>query len=840
MVEGGLRVRLNKKSFKSHRFSKVSLFLLLSLSIIGNTAPKATAIPSGHNFLAEIGSFKDLHGVDVDSEGRVFIRWNNTIWRSINNGATFTEVLNIGVISAGSAPFLTRVDSHDRIFTNIWNGSCYDLYRSVNHGDTWEKVIENTPRLWRLAEMPNGTLLINTYDTPKDDLIYKSEDGGASWSVWQNLTGHVTDHIHFVRVNPYNQDVWIGAGDQAGAPLGYHNGTAWNWIFNTTNDIVFTDAIFDENYVYLMPDRSAFKIFRLPHRGTWNQKEELFDLWYDDYATGIPYSMMAARYDDGVMIVPTDKTRIYGSIDGERWVKLVELPYEGSGAWRLAYISQRRPIYVADYYTDRLYRLDVQKEDIVKIFYQRWTLERGFVINQENYVYESVISNGTNHIDLTGVGLSSVTASIKGLSRYQKIAYNSGFESGWNFWSEGEGHLHSITSKQHYSGNRALNMTTTSLTSYNTYVIPNGANGVTSTSSDVWLVSLYAKASQPSTSYCIGLLFTEWDNEVKCFYDIYWKHCQVTTSWQRFTLFKSGIVSSNLTIGFQALCYQSFPFQLYVDSVVIEKVSDRIIRPVSNGDTIVFKTPTPADYLEDTLDTKDPILTIGTQFVSHMGTLTNGTECLPQNLTGVFTGPVKVEASIGGSGQAILRLAGTRLFTTDNIIFISYRDGWCYGRYYGTPSLPIHLSALINIQSNISALFYSSERLTLTIDSPLGATSTVKLYVGDKGKPTKLFINGVERVEGDGWNYDDSAKTMTITVTHFRGGTEEVLIDWRMLGDVNGDGIVDIIDLVRVAYAYGASKDELAWDADADFNKDNIVNILDLAIVGENYGKSKS
>lgn len=55
-------------------------------------------------------------------------------------------------------------------------------------------------------------------------------------------------------------------------------------------------------------------------------------------------------------------------------------------------------------------------------------------------------------------------------------------------------------------------------------------------------------------------------------------------------------------------------------------------------------------------------------------------------------------------------------------------------------------------------------------------------------------------------------------------------------GDVNGDGHVDLVDLVLVAAAFGSMPGALNWNPDADLNRDGMVNIFDLVKVGLNYG----
>jgi hypothetical protein len=52
---------------------------------------------------------------------------------------------------------------------------------------------------------------------------------------------------------------------------------------------------------------------------------------------------------------------------------------------------------------------------------------------------------------------------------------------------------------------------------------------------------------------------------------------------------------------------------------------------------------------------------------------------------------------------------------------------------------------------------------------------------------------------------------------------------------VNGDGKVDIFDLVIVAQNFGMAS---GFDTRADLNNDNAVDIFDLVVVAQNFGKT--
>jgi hypothetical protein len=59
----------------------------------------------------------------------------------------------------------------------------------------------------------------------------------------------------------------------------------------------------------------------------------------------------------------------------------------------------------------------------------------------------------------------------------------------------------------------------------------------------------------------------------------------------------------------------------------------------------------------------------------------------------------------------------------------------------------------------------------------------------------------------------------------------------KMLGDVNGDGAIDILDVVLVSIAYGSKPGDPNWNPEADVAPAyNLINILDLVTVTSRYG----
>jgi hypothetical protein len=59
-----------------------------------------------------------------------------------------------------------------------------------------------------------------------------------------------------------------------------------------------------------------------------------------------------------------------------------------------------------------------------------------------------------------------------------------------------------------------------------------------------------------------------------------------------------------------------------------------------------------------------------------------------------------------------------------------------------------------------------------------------------------------------------------------------------LIGDLNGDGKVDIMDIAIVAKAYGSIPGDPNWNPVADINGDGKVDIMDIAIVAKHYGET--
>jgi hypothetical protein len=167
-------------------------------------------------------------------------------------------------------------------------------------------------------------------------------------------------------------------------------------------------------------------------------------------------------------------------------------------------------------------------------------------------------------------------------------------------------------------------------------------------------------------------------------------------------------------------------------------------------------------------------------------------------------------------------------YTPSNAFIVS-----AFAQYYAKIYKPEN-PYILSTNKEITAMSYSENKLSFTVSASSGTTSIIKVYVGDKGEPTAVYsTNGTLT-----WGYDTSTLTLTLNVTH--AGAANLLVDWRIPGDVNSDNKVDASDLFYLGKAYGSNPSKPNWNPNCDFNWDDKIDTSDLSTLSTNYGKTKS
>ena len=127
---------------------------------------------------------------------------------------------------------------------------------------------------------------------------------------------------------------------------------------------------------------------------------------------------------------------------------------------------------------------------------------------------------------------------------------------------------------------------------------------------------------------------------------------------------------------------------------------------------------------------------------------------------------------------------------------------------------------------NVTAFYDSIAVDTLTVtDLASGENTTIIFQWNTQGLP--VCQNYTIKAEAEPVLYETDL-------------SDNVLIDGtvkiKLMGDINGDGIVDIYDLATLAVAFGSSPGAPNWDLEADLDQNDIVDLFDIMEILLNYG----
>jgi hypothetical protein len=113
---------------------------------------------------------------------------------------------------------------------------------------------------------------------------------------------------------------------------------------------------------------------------------------------------------------------------------------------------------------------------------------------------------------------------------------------------------------------------------------------------------------------------------------------------------------------------------------------------------------------------------------------------------------------------------------------------------------------------------------TASVFIPVGQSATLSFIWNTTGVPYchNYTLTAVATIPADFVPSDNTLNGSAIKV--------------RILGDINGDGRVDLKDVYMVALSFGKAPGESGWNLDCDINDDGQINLLDYYTVCLNFG----
>lgn len=197
------------------------------------------------------------------------------LWRSKDGGDTWENISsNPGLPSGtlGKIGVAVSAAKPGRVFALVEaEGRTRGLYRSDDHGATWEHVSKKPELQWR----PWYYMHVIAHPTDPDTVYvmnmkaWKSVDGGRNFDEW--LTPHGDNHALWI--DPEQPDRMIGC-DDGGAWVSLNAGESWSTIYNQLT-AQFYHVATDDQYPYLVygsqQDNSSIAVPSRTHKGaiTW-------------------------------------------------------------------------------------------------------------------------------------------------------------------------------------------------------------------------------------------------------------------------------------------------------------------------------------------------------------------------------------------------------------------------------------------------------------------------------------------------------------------------------------------------------------------------------------------
>lgn len=154
-----------------------------------------------------------------------------------------------------------------------------------------------------------------------------------------------------------------------------------------------------------------------------------------------------------------------------------------------------------------------------------------------------------------------------------------------------------------------------------------------------------------------------------------------------------------------------------------------------------------------------------------------------------------------------------------------------------SPNAIVNITVIVKNQANTSV----SETFTVTAKYDLNIIETKTVNNLAQGATQTLTFNWNTTGVASG-NYTIRAEASIVPDelntdnNNFVDGTIKIITP--ILGDINGDGTIDVNDLILLVEAYGATSTSPNWNPDADLNDDGVIDIYDLQLLGKNYGKT--
>jgi parallel beta-helix repeat protein len=145
----------------------------------------------------------------------------------------------------------------------------------------------------------------------------------------------------------------------------------------------------------------------------------------------------------------------------------------------------------------------------------------------------------------------------------------------------------------------------------------------------------------------------------------------------------------------------------------------------------------------------------------------------------------------------------------------------------------------LNISINVVNYGDQAETFNLT----LCANATILNYLENislegRDSTTITFKWNLTTSVRDTWSISTSVTPVSNQIDTSDKTKDDLTIILTVLGDLNGDRMVNRDDAAILALSFGSKQNQQLWNPNADLNDDGVINILDAIILSNNFGKT--